>query len=586
MKRTFVEKILNAERGSIVYREPDIVLSHDNSARIRELFEKIEGRKVLKPQQLVVVLDQKMTGSDKELKCDYDSIHRFMEEQRVDHFFDCDRGICHQVLVEQLKQGLLVVGSDSHTCTAGAFNCLAVGLNKTETAVLWKTGKMWFRVPETIKIILKKSLPEGVYAKDLALWVMGVLKNEHADYCAIEYHGSGVSTLSIADRMTVANISAEMGVKNSAFPPDDSLADYFGNYAVQGVWADENAVYSREIEIDLSGVCPLMLATHEHNQVRSINPYEKIQVQRGFIGACSNGRLEDLRVVARILKGKTIFPGFQLFVVPASRDIYLKAFEEGLIDTIMKSGATVLGASCSPCMSSRQKLLGDNRRFITTTNINTTDLVEEKIEKYVASPATVAMTALCGEIHSETTTAGFFHNRKQYTESICVAKDDIRKYRTVWYYGDLDNITCEQLFAKEQSKNIPTGEPVAMQPYLLAGLDGNFAGRVQSGDIVVAGENFGCGSLVKHGALGLVEAGVKIVIAKSVARDFFRMATNCGLWVIINREIVEAYRPGAVIIASIDADRLFVDMQEFLLPQVAPEYVRIIRKRGIVNAFR
>lgn len=586
MKRTFVEKILNAERGSIVYREPDIVLSHDNSARIRVLFEQIEGRKVLKPQRLVVVLDQKMTGSDKELESDYDSIHRFMKEQRVEHFFDCDRGICHQVLVEQLKQGLLVVGSDSHTCTAGAFNCLAVGLNKTETAVLWKTGKMWFRVPETIKIVLKNTLPEGVYAKDLALWVMGVLKNEQADYCAVEYHGAGVSSLSIADRMTVANISAEMGINSSAFPPDDSLADYFGNYAVQGVWADENAAYRQEIEIDLDGVCPLMLATHEHDQVRSINPYEKIQVLRGFIGACSNGRLEDLRVVAHILKGKTITPGFQLFIVPASREIYVKAFEEGLIDTITKAGATVLGASCNPCMSSRQKLLGDNRRFITTTNINTEDLAKEKIEKYVASPATVAMTALYGEIRPETTTAGYFHSRKQHTGLVRVVAKDNRKHRTVWYYGDIDRITCGQLFSKEQAGTIPVGEKTAMLPYLLAGLDGNFAGQVQAGDIIIAGEGLGCGPLVKHAVLGLVDAGVKVIIAKSVDRDFFRMAVNHGLWVIISREIVDAYRPGAVIIASVDADRLFIDTQEFLLPQVASEFVRIIHNGGIVNTFR
>lgn len=149
--RTFVEKVLNASAGSIVYSEPDIILSHDNSARIRKLFERIGGKDVLHPEKLVVVLDRKMTGTTDELIRDYNSIHHFMEEQKVERFFDCDKGICHQVLTDYLKQGMLVAGSDSHTCTAGAFNCLAVGLNKTETAMLWKTGKMWFRVPETIK---------------------------------------------------------------------------------------------------------------------------------------------------------------------------------------------------------------------------------------------------------------------------------------------------------------------------------------------------------------------------------------------------------------------------------------------------
>lgn len=202
--KTFVEKKFNAPAGSIVVCEPDIILSHDNSARIRRIFENMGGENVASPSKLLVVLDRKMTGTTDELVRDYNSIHCFMEEQRVEHFFDCDKGICHQVLVDYLKQGMLIAGNDSHTCTAGAFNCMAVGLTKTETAVLWKTGKMWFRVPETVKITLKNSLPQGVYAKDVALWLIGMLRDEPVAYCSLEFHGEGIHNLSIADRMTIA----------------------------------------------------------------------------------------------------------------------------------------------------------------------------------------------------------------------------------------------------------------------------------------------------------------------------------------------------------------------------------------------
>ena len=267
--RTFVEKILNAPAGSIVIRRPDIVMSHDNSARIRKIFEEMGGEKLKDAGKLLVVLDRKMTGTTDELIRDYNSIHRFMDEQKVEHFFDCDKGICHEILAGQLKPGGLIVGNDSHTCTAGAFNCMAVGLNKTETAVLWKEGEMWFRVPETIKISLKNRLPEGVYAKDLALWIMGMLREENVAYKSLEFHGEGVPALSIADRMTLANVTAEMGLKSAAFPPDDKLADYFGDYAVQGVWADRDAMYYKEFEVDLAQVIPLVMEVGEINEIKA-----------------------------------------------------------------------------------------------------------------------------------------------------------------------------------------------------------------------------------------------------------------------------------------------------------------------------
>ncbi len=579
--RTFVEKVLNANAGSIVYSEPDIILSHDNSARIRKLFERIGGKDVLHPEKLVVVLDRKMTGTTDELIRDYNSIHHFMEEQKVERFFDCDKGICHQVLTDYLKQGMLVTGSDSHTCTAGAFNCLAVGLNKTETAMLWKTGKMWFRVPETIKITLKNKLREGVYAKDLALWVMGLLRDERVAYRALEYHGEGVHTLSIADRMTIANISAEIGVKNSAFPPDDTLADHFQDYAVQGVWADENAVYAREFEIDLAEVMPLVMSAIPENGVKSVEEWGKLKIQQGLVGACASGRLEDLRVVARILEGKQVAPGFQLSIVPASRAIYLQAIEEGLIDTMVKAGASILGASCGPCLGSSHMILADTKRFISTTNSNSMRRMSAiGVEKYIASPATVAMTALTGTLASELDYPEIFPFEVMPVVETVIEEYDDRLSRRVWNYADVDDILCEQLFPERWTYHISIEKSGDMLPHLLEGLDDRFAGLVKPGDIMLAGENFGRGKLIKHAAVGLVKAGVKAVIAKSVCRSFFRMAANHGLLILIIPALVDRYRMGDSIQICPEEGYVLFNEEKYPLPKIHPDFWKMIEDGG------
>lgn len=575
--RTFVEKILNAPAGSIVVREPDVVMSHDNSGRIRKIFEKMGGKELHDPARLLVVLDRKMTGTTEELVRDYHSIHNFMQEQQVKHFFDCDKGICHQLLAGQIKEGMLIAGNDSHTCTAGAFNCLAVGLNKTETAVLWKTGKMWFRVPETIKIVLRNRLPEGVYAKDLALWIMGMLRNEPVAYTCVEYHGEGVHSLSVADRMTIANVSAEMGVKSAVFPPDDTLADYFGDYAVQGVWADANAAYKQEFEIDLSGVTPLAMSVGQYTEVKSIREWGPLPVQQGLIGACATGRIEDIRVVAHILKDKKLAPGFQLSIVPASREIYMQAIEEGLIDMIFKSGAAVLGASCGPCLGSSAMIMADTRRYLTTTNSNSQQrMLSLGVEKFVASPATIAMTALTGVLTSPAEgIEAVYPYWAVPVESVSVHDFDNRLFGNVWNYKDIDHITTEQLLAEQWTYSISSEDSRSMLPYLLAGLDVTFAGRVKAGQILVVGENFGCGKLIEHAVAGLVAAGIEAVIARSVDRRFFRMAVSQGLPVIIAPEIVANYHSGDTLMLDWADKRIYLNREEYNLPDVDPELEKI-----------
>lgn len=584
--RTFVEKILNAERGSIVVREPDYVMSHDNSARVRFLFERIHGTRVYNPSQLVIVLDGKVSGLVNELSLEYNSIRDFVEEQGIEHFYDCDRGISHQIISELVRPGMLVAGSDSHTATAGAFNTLAVGINKTETAVLWKTGKMWFQVPETMKIVLKNRLSEGVFAKDLALWIKGILSELDVNGQAIEYHGEGVSSLSIDDRMTIANISTEMGVVSSAFPPDDRLADYFNEPAVRGVWADEEAVYSRFIEIDLANVFPMVYDTR-NNVLQGVEELVGLKIQQGLIGACASGRLEDLRLVSMILEGKRIANGFQLFVVPASRSIYLQAVEEGIIDKIAQSGAIVLGSSCGPCLGVGHVASAGNSRFISTANSRYIGSSNHSgVEKYIASPATVAMTALRGELTSIIHFEGARYKYKApRIEPVVLEGYDYRKSNGVWNYGDIDNISSNQIFAEKLMYRLTLEQVEEIKLYLFGGLDPNFACDVKPGDVIIAGENFGCGQLVKHAATGLVAVGVKLVIVKSVNWDFYRMAINHGLRILVDWAVVDAYTSGEQLTIDDENHLLYLNKRAYKLPYVDAEFQEILEKGGLVNTF-
>ena len=584
--RTFVEKILNAERGSIVVREPDYVMSHDNSARVRFLFERIHGTRVYNPSQLVIVLDGKVSGLVNELSLEYNSIRDFVEEQGIEHFYDCDRGISHQIISELVRPGMLVAGSDSHTATAGAFNTLAVGINKTETAVLWKTGKMWFQVPETMKIVLKNRLSEGVFAKDLALWIKGILSELDVNGQAIEYHGEGVSSLSIDDRMTIANISTEMGVVSSAFPPDDRLADYFNEPAVRGVWADEEAVYSRFIEIDLANVFPMVYDTR-NNVLQGVEELVGLKIQQGLIGACASGRLEDLRLVSMILEGKRIANGFQLFVVPASRSIYLQAVEEGIIDKIAQSGAIVLGSSCGPCLGVGHVASAGHSRCISTANSRYIGSSNHSgVEKYIASPATVAMTALRGELTSIIHFEGARYKYKApRIEPVVLEGYDYRKSNGVWNYGDIDNISSNQIFAEKLMYRLTLEQVEEIKPYLFGGLDPNFACDVKPGDIIIAGENFGCGQLVKHAATGLVAVGVKLVIVKSVNWDFYRMAINHGLRILVDWAVVDAYTSGEQLAIDDENHLLYLNKRAYKLPYVDAEFQEILEKGGLVNTF-
>jgi 3-isopropylmalate/(R)-2-methylmalate dehydratase large subunit len=583
MKRTFVEKILGAPKGSIVFCKPDIVLSHDNTASIYNTFLKMGGKNVYDPQQLMIVLDHNAPPTDAKLANDYQAIRDLVKAQKIRNFYDAGRGICHQLVSNHARPGMVILGSDSHTCTAGAFNTLAAGIDRTETAGLWKRGETWLRVPESMKITLTGRLKKGVYARDLSLWIIGMIGSAGANYMTIEFHGNGVRSLSISDRMTLANLASEMGAKNAVFPSDVILKDFYWGNEADGIWADEGAEYTSEMEIDLSHIIPLVAAPHSVDNVKSVHEVAGTKVHQGLIGTCTNGRLEDIRVAADILRGKKIADDFQLLVIPASRDIYLQAIKEGLITALVEAGANVLSSSCGPCLGTGQGIPADGHTVISTANRNFRGRMGNmKAEIYLASPATVAFSALKGVI-TEPVKGKAYPYKKQAEEITEIARDEKRRVNCVWNYADVNNLNTDQMFAGNLTYNIKSSDAGAILPHLFKGFDPAFGDEVRTGDIIVAGENFGCGSSREHPSVGLAYAGIKAVIVKSVNRIFFRSSVNQGLVLVVHPEFVKAYKAGDKVDIDLEKGQISLNNVKFRFEPLPEKLLEIIRSKGLVN---
>ncbi len=583
--RTFVEKILGAEKGSVVFKKPNIVLTHDNTASIKKTFEKMGGEKIANPNQLLVVLDHNAPPTSAKLASQYQEIRNIVNEQKIEKFYDAGKGICHQIMSYHARPGMIIVGSDSHTCTAGAFNAMAAGIDRTEAAGLWKRGETWFRVPESIKINLTGKFKKGVYAKDLSLWIIGMIGSAGANYMSIEYHGEGVKNLGMSERMTIANLASEMGAKNAVFPPDEVLAEFCGT-EINGIWADENAEYARVIDIDMSEIFPLVAAPHHVDNVKALSEVKGTKINQGFIGTCTNGRIEDIRAACKVLEGKQIAHDFQLLVTPASQKIYLQAIEEGLIGKLIASGANILSSSCGPCLGTGQGIPADGYNVISTSNRNFLGRMGNKSASvYLASPANVAYTALKGEIaDSRNIDANDkFPYQTEQSHTLTIDDDDNRRLGNVWNYKDVDNLNTDLMFAGNLTYNVLSSDAPSIMPHLFIDFDANFHKNVQSGDIIIAGDNFGCGSSREHPSVGLAYAGVQAVIVKSVNRIFYRSAVNQGLLLLVLPEVVEAYQPNDEVNLDLSKGIITVNDKEFKFSALPEKLMQIIDKKGLVN---
>ena len=583
--RTFAEKIFNADKGAIVFARPDIILTHDNTSSIFSTFKKMGGDKLFNSDTLLITLDHNAPPTNSKLANEYQVIRDFVDKYGIRKFHDVGDGICHQLMSLYAKPKMIIVGSDSHTSTAGAFNAFAAGIDRTETAGLWKQGETWFRVPESIKITLTGKLGQGVYAKDLALWIIGMIGSSGADYMSIEYHGDGVKTLGIADRMVLANLASEMGAKNAVFPADEILDAWFG-VKTEGLWADQDATYFNEISINLNDIFPVVAAPHHVDNVKAISEVRGTKIQEALIGTCTNGRLEDLREAATVLKGKKVAKFLQLLIIPASKEIYKQAIKEGLIDIFMDAGANVLASSCGPCLGTGQGIPADNYNVISTANRNFKGRMGNNASNvYLASPATVAISAITGEI---TDPRGIIADDKfQYhapqSSRVDIQKGEDRYSKGTWNYADVDNLNTDQMFAGNLTYTVQSSEPDKIMPHLFKGFDDSFTERVKAGDILIAGSNFGCGSSREHPSVGLSFAGVKAVICKPVNRIFYRSAVNQGLPIILVPEAVDAFKQGDEITIDFEQGLVHIGTKKFGFSALPDKLMEIFKAKGLVN---
>ena len=583
--QTFAEKIFKAPAGAIVFARPDIILTHDNTSSIYKTFQKMGGSTLADPEQMVVVLDHNAPPTDAKMATQYQEIRDIAAKYGIKKFYDAGKGICHQIMSYHARPGMLIVGSDSHTSTAGAFNAMAAGIDRTESAGIWKRGETWFRVPESFRISLKGRLNQNVYAKDLALWIIGIIGSDGANYMSIEYHGDGVKTLTISDRMTIANLASEMGAKNAVFPADEMLDSFFGE-KTNGVWADKGAKYAREIKIDLNEVFPVVAAPHNVDNIKSLADVAGTVVHEGLIGTCTNGRIEDLRIAAGILKGKSVKDGFQLHVIPASRKIFHQAIQEGLIKIFIESGANVLTPSCGPCLGTGQGIPANGHVVISTANRNFLGRMgNTEAQIYLASPATVAHSCLTGVITDPRSVPGKekFPGKNVQSRTFVIKPGENRRIGPVWNYSDADNLNTDQMFSGKHTYNILSTDPDAIVPLLFADFDPGFSKNVKEDDIIIAGENFGCGSSREHPSVGLSHVGIKAIIVKSVNRIFYRSSINQGLLLIVHREAVEGYKPGDEVNIDFDSGEILIGSATFHFEPLPEKLKQIIDKKGLVN---
>ena len=392
--------------GEIVEAKVDMAMVNEITGPLAiEAFHEIGIEKVWDNQRIVMVLDHQIPADSVKSAELHKIMRKFAKNQEIQHFYDVGfGGVCHQVMVEKghVRPGELIVGADSHTCTYGALGAFGTGIGSTEMAAVFATGRIWLKVPETIKISVTGTFQKFVTAKDLILNVIGQIGADGALYKAIEFNGPTIESLSISERMTLCNMAVEAGAKTGIINPDEKTILYVRNRThepFKPLTSDFDAEYEKTIEIDVSGLEPQIACPHSVDNVKSASEVEGTPINQAFIGSCTNGRIEDLRLAAEIIKGRKISNGVRFLVTPASQEVYLQALREGLLETFVEAGACVCNPTCGACFGGHMGLLADGETCISSSNRNFIGRMgSPKAKIYLASPATVAASAIKGEI--------------------------------------------------------------------------------------------------------------------------------------------------------------------------------------------
>ena len=411
---TLAEKILARASGrervspdQIVVARVDLAMSHENADLVRKSFLEIGLARVWDPSRIVIVFDHRIPAESEKTATTHKAVREFVAAQGIEHFYDVGRGgICHQVLPENghVWPGMVLVGTDSHTTTHGAFGAFATGIGATEMAGVWAEGALWFKVPPTLRIEVEGEFRPWVSAKDLILYIIGKLGADGADYRAVEFDGPAIRRMTVASRMVLANLAMEMGAKVAFTPVDEILLDYLRPRVpekLEMIAADADACYERVIRVDAGEdiLEPQIACPHAVDHVQPLSGLGEVPVEQAVLGSCTNGRLEDLEVAAHIVAGRAVHPRTRLVVIPASQQIYREAMRLGYLETLVAAGAIIDPPGCGPCVGVHQGILAAGETCVSSTNRNFLGRMGSKDSRvYLASPAVVAASAIAGKL--------------------------------------------------------------------------------------------------------------------------------------------------------------------------------------------
>jgi 3-isopropylmalate/(R)-2-methylmalate dehydratase large subunit len=408
--KTISEKIISehvgrdVKPGEFVVAKVDVAMAQDGTGplSVQEL-KKMNMERVFDKDNSIFFIDHASPSSRKELSNSQKLLREFSKKTGA-ILSDIGEGVCHQRLVEDwVNPGNLVVGADSHTCTSGALGAFATGMGSTDIALAFALGKVWLKVPETHRFIIKGQLPEGVYSKDIILHIIGKIGADGATYKAMEFEGDTIENLSMSSRFAITNMAVEAGGKTGLISTDNTTKKYL---EVRGrgdkfreIESDSDANFENVVEIEADKLEPLIAFPHTVDNIKSISDIDDVKIDQVFIGTCTNGRLEDLKIAASILKGKKRHPDTRLIVIPASREVFLEALREGLIEIFLEAGASVESPGCGPCVGIHKGILADGERVLSTQNRNFVGRMgNPEGFIYLSSPATAAASAIEGKI--------------------------------------------------------------------------------------------------------------------------------------------------------------------------------------------
>ena len=410
MGKTIAEKILSnhagreLRAGDIAICDVDFCFGQDGtSSIIIDSFRKMGAKKAFDKSKFYMIIDHSAPSPNIGVSEIHKKMRAFAKDLDVG-MYDIGCGVCHQLVPQKghVTCGDLVLGADSHTCTYGAINVFSTGVGSTDLAITLASGKNWFRVPETIKVIVKGKLPKGVYAKDVILHIAKDIGSNGATYKSVEFCGEAISAMSVDERLTISNMAVEIGAKVGLMEADDKVLKWVKEHSTKPpkpVSADPNAKYTAVKTYDVSKLVPQVAKPHAVDNVSNVEELANVKINQAFVGTCTNGRYEDLEVTAKIMKGKQVHPEVRFVIAPASKEIYLEASKKGLIEIFIKSGCIVVAPGCGPCVGTHNGVLADGEVAISTANRNFKGRMGNPNSFiYLASPATVAASAISGKI--------------------------------------------------------------------------------------------------------------------------------------------------------------------------------------------